>query len=98
MQELSHSYIKQEMIRLHEMLTGLEVKRDTMLAEEKSLVSPQEERERLFKQVRLFSSHKGQQPHSEWSSFHSQLSVLDKIKHFWVHVHVFYKSHPQQSK
>lgn len=39
------------MIRLHEMLTVLEVKRDAMLAEEKSLVSPQEEREKLFKQV-----------------------------------------------
>lgn len=33
------------------MLTVLEVKRDAMLAEEKSLVSPQEEREKLFKQV-----------------------------------------------
>lgn len=50
-QELNHSYIKQEMIRLHETLTALEVKRDTMLAEEKTLVSPQEEREKLFKQV-----------------------------------------------
>ncbi|TWW70547.1 Intraflagellar transport protein 74 -like protein [Takifugu flavidus] len=48
--ELSHSHIKQEMIRLHEMLTVLEVKRDAMLAEEKILVSPQEEREKLFKQ------------------------------------------------
>lgn len=50
-QELNHSYIKQEMIRLHETLTALEVKRDTMLAEERTLVSPQEEREKLFKQV-----------------------------------------------
>ncbi|XP_003968254.1 intraflagellar transport protein 74 homolog isoform X1 [Takifugu rubripes] len=50
--ELSHSHIKQEMIRLHEMLTVLEVKRDAMLAEEKILVSPQEEREKLFKQVK----------------------------------------------
>lgn len=38
-------------MRLHEMLTVLEVKRDNMLAEEKTLVSPQEERETLFKQV-----------------------------------------------
>lgn len=51
MQELNHSYIKQEMIRLHEALAALEVKRDTMVAEEKTLVSPQEEREKLFKQV-----------------------------------------------
>lgn len=41
------------MIRLHEILTVLEVKRDTMLAEEKTLISPQEEREKLFKQVCL---------------------------------------------
>lgn len=50
-QELKHSYVKQEMIRLHETLTALEMKRDTMLAEEKTLVSPQKEREKLFKQV-----------------------------------------------
>lgn len=80
MQELSHSYVKQEMVRLHEMLTALEVKRDTMLAEEKSLVSPQEERERLFKQVSPFSSHQGQQQGPSWSSFNSKLSLLDKIK------------------
>lgn len=50
-QELKHSYVKQEMIRQHETLTALEMKRDTMLAEEKTLVSPQKEREKLFKQV-----------------------------------------------
>ncbi|CAF92506.1 unnamed protein product, partial [Tetraodon nigroviridis] len=50
--ELNHSHIKQEMIRLHETLTALEVKRDAMVAEEKTLVSPQEEREKLFKQVK----------------------------------------------
>lgn len=51
LQELNHSSIKQEMIQLHETMTALEVKRDTMLAEEKTLISPQEEREKLFQQV-----------------------------------------------
>ncbi|XP_035767996.1 intraflagellar transport protein 74 homolog [Neolamprologus brichardi] len=49
--ELSHSQIKQEMVRLHETLSALEAKRDAMEAEQKSLGSPQEEREKLFKQV-----------------------------------------------
>uniref|UniRef100_A0A8D0D902 Intraflagellar transport 74 n=1 Tax=Sander lucioperca TaxID=283035 RepID=A0A8D0D902_SANLU len=50
-QELAHSHIKQEVVRLHETLSALEAKRDTMEAEHKSLGSPQEEREQLFKQV-----------------------------------------------
>lgn len=51
MQELVHSHVKQEMVRLHETLAALEAKRDTMEAEHKSLGSPQEEREKLFAQV-----------------------------------------------
>lgn len=50
-QELAHSQIKQEVVRLHETLTALETKRDAMEAEHKSLGSPQEQREKLFKQV-----------------------------------------------
>ncbi|XP_045918101.1 intraflagellar transport protein 74 homolog [Micropterus dolomieu] len=50
--ELAHSHIKQEVVRLHETLSALEVKRDTMEAEHKSQGSPQEEREKLFKQVK----------------------------------------------
>ncbi|KAM7370202.1 hypothetical protein PAMP_011473 [Pampus punctatissimus] len=50
--ELSHSQMKQEVVRLHETLSALEAKRDTMEAEHKSLGSPQEEREKLFKQVK----------------------------------------------
>uniref|UniRef100_A0A3Q3LT09 Intraflagellar transport 74 n=1 Tax=Labrus bergylta TaxID=56723 RepID=A0A3Q3LT09_9LABR len=49
--ELSHSHIKQEVVRLHETLSVLEAKRDSMEAEHKSLGSPQEEREKLLKQV-----------------------------------------------
>ncbi|XP_070709026.1 intraflagellar transport protein 74 homolog [Pempheris klunzingeri] len=50
--ELAHSHIKQEVVRLHDTLSSLEAKRDTMEAEHKSLGSPQEEREKLFKQVK----------------------------------------------
>nr|XP_020513674.1 intraflagellar transport protein 74 homolog [Labrus bergylta] len=50
--ELSHSHIKQEVVRLHETLSVLEAKRDSMEAEHKSLGSPQEEREKLLKQVK----------------------------------------------
>lgn len=51
MQELGNSHVKQEVVRLHEKLSALEAKRDTMEAEHKSLGSPQEEREKLIKQV-----------------------------------------------
>ncbi|XP_074550125.1 intraflagellar transport protein 74 homolog [Halichoeres trimaculatus] len=50
--ELSHSHIKQEVVRLHETLSALEVKRDAMEAEHKGLGTPQEEREKLLKQVK----------------------------------------------
>ncbi|KAM3593915.1 uncharacterized protein V6R79_025416 [Siganus canaliculatus] len=50
--ELAHSHIKQEVVELHETLTALEAKRDAMETEHKNLGSPQEEREKLFKQVK----------------------------------------------
>ncbi|KAM4543359.1 intraflagellar transport protein 74 homolog [Fundulus diaphanus] len=50
--ELSHSQVKQEMVRLHETLSALKGKRNAMEAEHKSLGSPQEEREKLLKQVK----------------------------------------------
>uniref|UniRef100_A0A673ZBE8 Intraflagellar transport 74 n=1 Tax=Salmo trutta TaxID=8032 RepID=A0A673ZBE8_SALTR len=50
--ELYHSQVKQEAVLLHEKLQELELKRDAMVAEDKSMGSPQEERDRLFKQVR----------------------------------------------
>ncbi|CAK6972403.1 intraflagellar transport protein 74 homolog [Scomber scombrus] len=50
--ELSHSQIKQGVVRLHDTLSVLEAKRDTMEAEHKSLGSPSEEREKLLKQVK----------------------------------------------
>uniref|UniRef100_A0A673ZAM1 Intraflagellar transport 74 n=1 Tax=Salmo trutta TaxID=8032 RepID=A0A673ZAM1_SALTR len=50
--ELYHSQVKQEAVLLHEKLQELELKRDAMVAEDKSMGSPQEERDRLFKQER----------------------------------------------
>uniref|UniRef100_A0A3B3H6P9 Intraflagellar transport 74 n=1 Tax=Oryzias latipes TaxID=8090 RepID=A0A3B3H6P9_ORYLA len=54
-EELSHSQIKQEVVRLHEMLSVMETKRDAMEEEQKSMCSPKEEREKLFQQVLSFS-------------------------------------------
>ncbi|XP_056467134.1 intraflagellar transport protein 74 homolog [Gadus chalcogrammus] len=50
--ELFHSPMKQEAICIQEKLLMLEARRDSMVAENKSFDSPQEERERLFKQVK----------------------------------------------
>ncbi|XP_012685661.1 intraflagellar transport protein 74 homolog isoform X2 [Clupea harengus] len=50
--EMAHSQVKQEAVLLHERLQELELRRDAMLAEDKSMGSPQEERERLLKQVK----------------------------------------------
>ncbi|XP_061877539.1 intraflagellar transport protein 74 homolog [Entelurus aequoreus] len=50
--ELAHSQIKQEVVRLHKTLSTLEAKRDTMEAEQKNFSTPQEEREKLLKQVK----------------------------------------------
>ncbi|XP_034953364.1 intraflagellar transport protein 74 homolog [Zootoca vivipara] len=50
--EIAHSQIKQEALQLYEKLHGLEEHRNQMIAEDKSMGSPQEERERLLKQVK----------------------------------------------
>lgn len=51
LQEIAHSQVKQEAVLLHEKLYELESHRDQMVAEDKSMGSPMEERERLLKQV-----------------------------------------------
>lgn len=51
LQEIAHSQVKQEALQLYEKLHRLEEHRDQMIAEDKSMGSPQEERERLLKQV-----------------------------------------------
>uniref|UniRef100_A0A672RL81 Intraflagellar transport 74 homolog n=1 Tax=Sinocyclocheilus grahami TaxID=75366 RepID=A0A672RL81_SINGR len=50
--DLVHSQAKQEAVVLHEKLLELENRRDAMLAEDRTMGSPQEERESLFKQVK----------------------------------------------
>ncbi|XP_030640653.1 intraflagellar transport protein 74 homolog [Chanos chanos] len=50
--ELAHSQVKQEAVLLHEQLQELEQRREALLAEDKSMGSPQEERERLLNQVK----------------------------------------------
>lgn len=71
------------MIQLHETLTVLAVKRDTMLAEEKTLVSPQEEREKLFKQVGFTIAEANKHYHSYTFNSKQNVSVLERIKSFF---------------
>uniref|UniRef100_A0A8D0GWM0 Intraflagellar transport 74 n=1 Tax=Sphenodon punctatus TaxID=8508 RepID=A0A8D0GWM0_SPHPU len=54
--EIAHSQVKQEAVLLYEKLHGLEEHRDQMIAEDKSMGSPQEERERLLKQAGIIFS------------------------------------------
>ncbi|KAK2910773.1 hypothetical protein Q8A67_002906 [Cirrhinus molitorella] len=72
--DLVHSQAKQEAVMLHEKLLELENRRDAMLAEDRNIGSPQEERERLFKQVK--------ENNQEIASMERQLSeVREKISH-----------------
>ncbi|KAG8595472.1 hypothetical protein GDO81_001527 [Engystomops pustulosus] len=50
--EITHSPVKQEAVLLYEKLHELETRRDQAIAEDKSMGSPQEEREKLLKQVK----------------------------------------------
>uniref|UniRef100_A0A672RL49 Intraflagellar transport 74 homolog n=1 Tax=Sinocyclocheilus grahami TaxID=75366 RepID=A0A672RL49_SINGR len=72
--DLVHSQAKQEAVVLHEKLLELENRRDAMLAEDRTMGSPQEERESLFKQVK--------ENNQEIASMERQLSeVREKISH-----------------
>uniref|UniRef100_A0A8C9NAP6 Intraflagellar transport 74 n=1 Tax=Serinus canaria TaxID=9135 RepID=A0A8C9NAP6_SERCA len=51
--EIAHSAVKQEAVQLYEKLHELKEHRDRMIAEDKNMESPQEERERLLKQARI---------------------------------------------
>ncbi|KAM8732023.1 intraflagellar transport protein 74 homolog [Acanthopagrus schlegelii] len=66
--ELAHSHIKQEVVRLHGTLSELEAKREAKEAEHKSLGSPQEERDKLLKQVK--------EDNQEIASMERQLSEI----------------------
>ncbi|XP_067295911.1 intraflagellar transport protein 74 homolog isoform X2 [Pseudorasbora parva] len=72
--DLVHSQAKQEAVVLHEKLLELEIRRDALLTEDKNMGSPQEERERLFKQVK--------ENNQEIASMERQLTELrEKISH-----------------
>ncbi|XP_045696471.1 intraflagellar transport protein 74 homolog isoform X2 [Phyllostomus hastatus] len=73
--EIAHSQVKQEAVLLHEKLDELESHRDQMIAEDKSMGSPMEERERLLKQVK--------EDNQEIASMERQLTDLkEKINQF----------------
>ncbi|XP_065405741.1 intraflagellar transport protein 74 homolog isoform X2 [Chrysemys picta bellii] len=73
--EIAHSQVKQEAVQLYEKLHGLEEHRDQMIAEDRSMGSPQEERERLLKQVK--------EDNQEIASMERQLTeIKEKINHF----------------
>lgn len=72
--EIAHSQIKQEALQLYEKLHRLEEHRDQMIAEDKNMGSPQEERERLLKQVK--------EDNQEIASMERQLTdIREKINH-----------------
>ncbi|XP_066194956.1 intraflagellar transport protein 74 homolog [Sylvia atricapilla] len=50
--EIAHSGVKQKAVKLYEEIHELKERRDRMIAEDKNMESPQEERERLLKQVK----------------------------------------------
>ncbi|NXQ40727.1 IFT74 protein, partial [Catharus fuscescens] len=51
--EIAHSGMKQRAVQLYEEVHELKERRDRMIAEDKNMESPEEERERLLKQARL---------------------------------------------
>ncbi|NWT56348.1 IFT74 protein, partial [Erythrocercus mccallii] len=51
--EITHSGVKQKAVELYEKLHELKERRDRMIAEDKNMESPQEEKERLLKQARI---------------------------------------------
>uniref|UniRef100_A0A5F7ZAK1 Intraflagellar transport 74 n=2 Tax=Macaca TaxID=9539 RepID=A0A5F7ZAK1_MACMU len=75
LQEIAHSQVKQEAVLLHEKLYELESHRDQMIAEDKSIGSPMEEREKLLKQVK--------DDNQEIASMERQLTdIKEKINQF----------------
>uniref|UniRef100_A0AAA9SIR5 Intraflagellar transport 74 n=1 Tax=Bos taurus TaxID=9913 RepID=A0AAA9SIR5_BOVIN len=73
--EIAHSQVKQEAVLLHEKLYELESHRDQMIAEDKNMGSPMEERERLLKQVK--------EDNQEIASMERQLTdIKEKINQF----------------
>ncbi|NXO17395.1 IFT74 protein, partial [Oriolus oriolus] len=79
--EIAHSGVKQEAVLLYEKLHELKERRDQMIAEDKNMESPQEERERLLKQARTENVVKDDS--QKIASMERQLAeVKEKIEHF----------------
>ncbi|NXB33887.1 IFT74 protein, partial [Eulacestoma nigropectus] len=79
--EVAHSGVKQEAVQLYEKLHELKEHRDQMIAEDKNMESPQEERERLLKQARTENVVK--EDSQKIASMERQLAeVKEKIDHF----------------
>ncbi|XP_072215325.1 intraflagellar transport protein 74 homolog [Excalfactoria chinensis] len=73
--EIARSPVKLEAVQLYEKLSELEERRNQMIAEEENMESPQEERERLLKQVK--------EDNQEIASMERQLAeVRKKTNHF----------------
>lgn len=73
--EIAHSPVKLKAVQLYEKLSELEERRDQMIAEDKNMESPWEERERLLKQVK--------EDNQEIASMERQLAeVRKKTSHF----------------
>ncbi|NWV39314.1 IFT74 protein, partial [Grantiella picta] len=78
--EIAHSGVKQEAVQLYEKLHELKERRDQMIAEDKNMESPQEERERLLKQARTENVKDDSQ---KIASMERQLAeVKEKTDHF----------------
>ncbi|NWH38212.1 IFT74 protein, partial [Chloropsis hardwickii] len=78
--EIAHSGVKQEAVQLYEKLHELKERRDRMIAEDKNMESPQEERERLLKQARTENVKDDSQ---KIASMERQLAeVKEKIDYF----------------
>ncbi|KFU92154.1 Intraflagellar transport protein 74, partial [Chaetura pelagica] len=79
-QKVAQSQVKQKAVQLYEKLHELEERRDQMIAEDKNLESPQEERERLLKQARMYNIKDDSQ---EIASMERQLAEVNaKTSHF----------------
>ncbi|XP_031458216.1 intraflagellar transport protein 74 homolog isoform X1 [Phasianus colchicus] len=73
--EIAHSQVKLEAVQLYEKLSELEERQNQMIAEDKNMESPQEERARLLKQVK--------EDNQEIASMERQVTeVRKKTNHF----------------
>ncbi|XP_048874694.1 intraflagellar transport protein 74 homolog isoform X2 [Brienomyrus brachyistius] len=92
--EIAHSQVKQEAVLLHEKLQQLEHRRDAMISEDKSLGSPQEERERLLRQVK--------EDNQEMASMDRQLTEMrekiSQISEEMQHLHDDMEEHQGERK